>query len=911
MTGDSIAHYRMGAKLGAGGMGEVYRATDTKLNRDVAIKVLPEAFALDRERMARFQREAQVLASLSHPSIASIFGIEESDGRRALVMELVEGEDLSVRLARGPVPLEEALRYALPIAEGLESAHERGVIHRDLKPANLKITPDGRIKILDFGLAKALEGSPSSTSSDPSQSPTLSLAATQAGIILGTAAYMSPEQASGRAADKRADVWSFGVVLFEMLSGRRLFEGETVSHTLADVLRADVDWSRLPATTPAPIVRLLHRCLERDVKRRLRDIGEARIVIEEQLAGLTSASTSSAAAAAAAAQAPAPPVPASRPMLPWAVAAAALVVAAVASTSWWLSGEAAPATRMHVDVKIGDAQLFTQIGSALELSPDGSRVAYVTDESLFIRPLDQLSGIPLVSGARGSTAPYHPFYSPDGQWIAYVTTTELLKVPVSGGTPLKLCAVDRSRGGTWAPDDTIIFAKSPNTGLFRVQASGGEPQPLTTLDTAAGEATHRWPQVLPGGDAVLFTVHTQITGNFDDAAIDVVMLATGERKRVHSGGSFARYIPSGHLVYVNRGTLFAVPFDLGSLETTGNPAPVVQNVTANAEEGTAQFTFASTGLMAYVRGGPLIPRYPIVWVDREGRMTRLLDEEGTYANPRLSPDGRQLSLTVLRDGNWDIWVYDLEREVSTRLTFDEGSDTEQLWSPDGRSLIYSSTQDGADSLFRKAADGSGEAEQVGKYKNPMWGSAWSYDGRYVFFTTTSPSYDVGVMEIGKEEPTLLLNTPFAELDGAPSPDGRWVAYSSDESGRTEIYVRSFEPGGGRWQISDTGGGYARWSGTGKELFYRTDTGIMAVSIEAAGDSLRTGRPRELFSGAFRGGTGGTTVGGSTFADYEVSRDGQRFVMFPIAATTEESRAGLVTLVSPWFEELRNTFNTRR
>ncbi|HSG01451.1 MAG TPA: hypothetical protein VLA20_09980, partial [Vicinamibacterales bacterium] len=385
---------------------------------------------------------------------------------------------------------------------------------------------------------------------------------------------------------------------------------------------------------------------------------------------------------------------------------------------------------------------------------------------------------------------------------------------------------------------------------------------------------------------------------------------TGERRRVLSGGSFGRYVPSGHLVYVNRGTLFAVPFDLGRLETTGNPAPVVQNVTSNVEEGAAQFTFATTGLMAYVRGGPLIPRYPIVWVDREGRTSRLVDEEGTYANPRLSPDGSQLSLTVLRDGNWDIWVYDLAREVSTRLTFDDGSDTEQLWSPDGRSLIYSSTREGADTLFRKAADGSGQAEQVGKFRNPMWGSSWSADGRYVLFTTTNPSLDVGILELG-QEPTLLLSTPFSEVDAAISPDGRWIAYSSDESGRAEVYVRSFEEGGGRWQISDSGGGYARWSGDGRELFYRTDEGIMVASIETTGGGLRTSRPRQLFTGAFRGGVGGTTVGGSTFADYEVSRDGQRFVMFPVAATAEESRAGLITLINPWFDDLENTFAPRR
>ncbi len=901
MTSGSIGHYHVREKLGAGGMGEVYRATDSKLNRDVAIKVLPDALATDRERMARFQREAQVLAALSHPSIASIFGIEESGGRLALVMELVEGEDLSQRLARGAVPVDEALRFALAIAEGLEAAHERGVIHRDLKPANIKLTPDGRVKILDFGLAKALEGSPAAAASDAGQSPTLSLAATQAGLILGTAAYMSPEQASGRVADKRADVWSFGVVLFEMLTGSRLFEGETVSHTLADVLRAEIDWSLLPPKTPPGVVRLLRRCLERDVKRRLRDIGEARILIEEQIAGAASAP------AAAVAPGAVPPASGFRRTLPWAITAASLVAAAAASLPWLLATPP-DVTRVHFDVKIAEDRLWTELGSALEISPDGTRMIYVTDSSLFVRPLDQLDGTRLAEGAPGSTSPYHPFFSPDGQWIGYVTTAELRKIPVSGGTPLTLSKVSRSRGATWAPDDTIIFAPSPDTGLFRVSAAGGEPQPLTTLDAARNEATHRWPQVLPGGKAVIFTVHTQTVGSFNDASIEAAVLATGERKVVLSGGSYGRYVPSGHLVYANQGTLFAVPFDADRLEITGNPAPVVQDVSTGDDEGTAQFSFSSTGVLAYVRGGPVIPAYPISWVERDGRTSKLLDIEGAYANPRLSPDGTRLSLTVLRDGNWDVWVYDLEREVSTRLTFDEGSDTEQIWSPDGRELIFSSTRAGADSLYKKLADGSGEEVQVAKMATPMWPSSWSPDGRQVLFTTTSPNFDVGVVTLGGDEaPAMVVNSSFGEIDGVFSPDGRWIAYTSNESGRSEIYIRSFPSGGGRWQVSDAGGGYARWSGDGRELYYRTNDGLMAASIEATGDSLRTGRPRPLFTGAFRGGIGGIGIAGSTFADYDVTRDGRRFVMFPQGATTGEERSGLVTLVAPWFDELRRAF----
>ena len=908
MADDTLAHYRMREKLGAGGMGEVYRATDSRLNRDVAIKVLPEAFANDRDRMARFQREAQVLASLSHPSIASIFGFEESGGRRALVMELVEGEDLSVRLARGPMPIDEALRIALALTEGLEAAHERGIIHRDLKPANIKITPEGRVKILDFGLAKALEGSPAA-GADPSQSPTLSLAATQAGLILGTAAYMSPEQASGRPADKRADVWSFGVVMFEMIAGRRLFDGETVSHTLADVLRADINWDLLPSTTPAPVVRLLRRCLERDVKRRLRDIGEARILIEEQLAGSVSGVRVPDPVAA--------PVAPARPgwqrALPWAIALVALIVAAATvARTWWAPAPPAAMPRMNVDLKISEERFWTQLGSAIELSPDGTRMAYTTGSEsarvLYVRSLDQLEGTQLAEGGSAEISPYHPFFSPDGQWIGYVTSSELRKVPVTGGTPLTLCKVARSRGATWTPDDTIIFAAGTDTGLFQVPAVGGDPQPLTTLDAARKEVTHRWPQILPGGKAVLFTSHTQTIGNFDNATVEVLELATGKRKVVHSGGAFGRYVPSGHIVYLNKGTLFALPFDVKRLEATGSPAPVLQNVASSDAEGSAQLTFSQTGMMAYIRGGAAVPRYAIAWVDREGRSSKLLDDEAAYATPRLSPDGKQLALTVFRDNNWDIWVYDLARQVSTRLTFDKGADTEQIWSPDGHDLIFSSTRDGIDTLYRKPADGSGQEVQVGKIATPMWASTWHPDGSVVAFMTTSPTFDIGVLAPGaKDEPKMILNTPFAETDAAFSYDGRWIAYTSNESGQTEVYVRPYPAGGGRWQISDAGGAFPRWSGNGRELFYRSRDGVMAVSIDASGGSLQTGRPRQLFAGSFRGGLGGISIAGSSFADYDVTRDGQRFVMFPSGTTADEGRVGLVTLVSSWFDDLANTF----
>ncbi|HTI35913.1 MAG TPA: protein kinase [Vicinamibacterales bacterium] len=906
IVGGTVAHYRVTERIGAGGMGEVYRATDSKLNRQVAIKVLPDACAQDPERMARFHREAQVLASLSHPNIASIYGLEESTGGvRALVMELVDGEELSQKIQRGALPMDEALRIALAIAEALEAAHEHGVIHRDLKPANVKVTPDGQVKVLDFGLAKAFETGVADGETNPALSPTLSIAATRAGLILGTAAYMSPEQASGAVVDKRSDVWSFGVVLFEMLTGKRLFDGETVSHTLADVLRGQIDWTQLPASTPRAIRQLLERCLERDRRRRLRDIGEARITIEEQLA----------AAASLAKAAPAAPAARERQhvaWLPWSVSGLATI--ALVTLAAFTIGRRAPASPPHLrfDARLSDAALWTQIGPAIDVSGDGSHIAYVTgDETqrqLYVRPTDQLAGTKLAEGNASTGSPYHPFFSPDGAWIGYAVSGELRKIPVTGGTPLTLCKVSRSRGAWWGPDDMIVLAPSPDSGLFRVPAAGGEPKPLTTLNKERKEVSHRWPQVLPGGKQVLFTSSTSTGRDYDSGSIEVVNVDTGVRTLVVSGGTFGRYVAPGYLLYVNKGTVFAVPFDLTKLEMTGTPAPVLQQVTSTPTEGGAQMAFSTTGLLAYIRGGPVVPTYPVVWVDRDGRTSRLLDEQAPYANPRLSPDGKRLSLTIFRDNNWDVWVYDIERGVSTRLTFDETAETEQIWSPDGRDVIFSSSKNGPDSLFRKPADGSGQEQEIAKLDTPMWATSWSPDSQTVAYTTQGSSFDIGMLSLADHKSQPLLTSTFGEKDPAFSPDGKWLAYSSTESGQPEIYVRPFGAGTGRWQISDTGGVYPKWSRSGRELFYRNGAGVMVASIEADGPSLRTGKPRQLFTGQFRGGLGGIAIAGNTFSDFDVSPDGQRFVMFPSGGTPAERGAGLVTIVSSWFDELAATFH---
>jgi len=909
MTEQSIAHYRILEKIGEGGMGEVYRAADTKLHRDVALKVLPDVFASDPDRMVRFSREAQVLASLNHPNIAAIHGLEESGGRRALVMELVEGETLAERLKRGAFPPDEALGIARQIAEALEEAHERGIIHRDLKPANVKVTPAGAVKLLDFGLAKALEGErgTSGVTQDFSQSPTLAGMGTQAGMILGTAAYMSPEQARGHKADRKSDIWSFGAVLYELLTGRQAFAGDTLSDILASVLKADPEWSALPADLPPAAAELVRRCLVRDPKQRLQSIGDARIALSESLG--------SPVAPGETLRIPAPSTHSrGRQVLPWALFALA-AAALLASLGLRALRPAATEPPLRLAVAISDRSFDLSLGASTVLSPDGTRLAYVVGDDnqrvLLVRSLDRLETRELASGLGTVNTPYHPFFSPDGEWIGFVTPSELRKIQATGGTAQTICKVERSRGASWGKDGTIVLAPTPASGLFRVPAAGGEPTPLTTLDKAKGEVTHRWPQFLPGGQAVLFTSHTR-SRDFSEASLEVVVMATGERRVVHRGGTYGRYVPSGHLVFVNLASLFAVPFDPERMQVTGSPAPVLQNLTVTSSEGGAQFSFSESGRLAYVTAENSVTEYPIVWVNRKGATTSLLTQPGTYADPRLSPDGKRLAMTVLRGGNWDIWVYDLERGVPTRLTFDDAAETEQVWSPDGRDLIFSSDKDGTDNLYRKRADGSGEIERLTESDQAQWASSWSRDGRHVVLTSSRSGFDLEVLPLeGERKLQTFLSTPFREADAVFSPDGRWLAYASNESGRLEVYVRPHPQAGGRWQVSDGGGAYPRWSRDGRELFYRIDTGVMAASIEAVGATLRVGKAHVVFEGPFRGGTTGLGIGGYSFADYDVAPDGQRFVMFPAASGTNRAEHPHVTLVTHWFEELARTLPASR
>ncbi len=877
-------------------MGEVFRARDTKLHRDVAIKVLPAAFAQDAERVARFRREAQVLASLNHPNIAAIHGLEESEGVVALALELVEGEELAERLKRGAIPVDEAVAIAKQIAEGLEAAHEKGVVHRDLKPANLKLTKDGTVKILDFGLAKAYRGEAEAAAGGGlSQSPTMSRQMTEAGVIFGTAAYMSPEQARGGTVDRRADIWAYGVVLFEMLTGKKLFTGETVSDTLAAVLRQEVDWRALPASTPAVVRELLERCIERDPKERLRDIGEARIALARRLGTPDTVRASSGVRA-----------------LPWVIALST-TIAALALWGPWRSASQ-PAAPLRLSAELGGAvSLSTDWGPAAILSPDGRLLAFVASQGaggrplLYLRRLEQLDAAPL-SGTEGAR---DPFFSPDGEWIAFFADGKLKKVLASGGVAVTLCDVPNDRGGTWAEDGTIVFTAGgqPGVGLSRVSSAGGTPQTLTTPDPASQEVTHRWPQILPGGEAVLYTAGS-VVGHYEDASLVVHLLEGDTRKVLHRGGYHGRYLPSGHLVFIHEGTLFAAPFDLDRLELTGQPVPALAGVTANPDIAGAQFAFSLDGTLVYQRGQARGLGTPIQWMDREGKLQPLRAAPGVYNSIRFSPDGGRLAMDILEGKNQDVWVYEWGRDTLFRLTFDAGGDGAPVWTPDGQRIAFSSARadQATQNLYWQRADGAGEAERLTESKSPQDPASWHPSGRFLAFEENNPqtSFDILILPLKGDEasvwkpgkPTVFLNGPFNELQAAFSPDGRWLAYTSNESGRNEVYVRPFPGPGGKWQVSTAGGSWSLWSRSKRELFYRGEDGrILVAAYTAEGDSFRPEKPRVWSPGlvplrVLRG------------RNYDLHPDGERLAVLKASGDEAEARRDRVDLIVNFFDELR-------
>jgi eukaryotic-like serine/threonine-protein kinase len=883
MLAQSIAHYRIQAKIGAGGMGEVYRATDSRLSRDVALKVLPEAFARDAERMVRFEREAKVLASLNHPNIASIYGFEESNGVRALVMELVEGPTLGDRIKQGPIPLDEALPLAKQIAEALEYAHERGIIHRDLKPSNVKLTPDSQVKVLDFGLAKALEGE--TAEQELQNSPTLSAAATRAGMLLGTAPYMSPEQARGKRVDRRADIWAFGCVVYEMLTGQCTFTGETTSDALAAVIRAEPGWTSLPTATPRPIRELLRRCLQKDPKQRLQAIGDARLVIEETL----SAPPQEAVAV--------PPVATVAPSIwrravPWA--AGILLATIVGVAVWGLRPrpEPPPVVQFSFGPSAGDSLVFRQGTTPLAISRDGTEVVFLARHNgtsqLFLRRINQLESLPI----KGTDNAYAPFFSPDGQWIAFFADGKLKKVPVLGGVPVTLCDASIGRGGTWAPDDSIIFAPSSISGLMRVSAAGGTPQPFTKLDSSRGERSHRWPQILPGGKAVVYA-----NGPLMDSAIEVATLKTGVVKILPIRGGYPLYVAGGYLVFARPEGLFASSFDLQTLAVIGSSFPVLQ-VMASQVNGVAALAVSETGSLVYVPAGATIGS--LAWLDRKGVLGVIgAPARDYFQRLQLSPDGKRIVVVIQETGLRDVWAYDILRGALTRLTFGEGDNASPILSPDGQRIAFARFKDGTNSILAKPADGSGSEETLlSGQSSVILPTSWSPDGKFLAYWQAGRSgkLETWVLPLeGERKPRPLLANQFDETNAVFSYDGKYLAYNSNESGHYEVYVIPFGQGNGKWQISTGGGSFPVWARNGKELFYSWTGNIMGVDVTTQ-PVFKASAPRVIVPAKV---TGNLSMG---FDNFEVSPDGQRFLVHQ--QSSEAGQTVQINFVLNWSQELQ-------
>ncbi|HEX7793488.1 MAG TPA: protein kinase [Vicinamibacterales bacterium] len=903
-TGSRIGPYEVESALGAGGMGEVYRARDTRLNRRVAIKSLPTAFAQDPERVARFKREAQLLAALNHPHIAGIHGLEESNGSQFLVLEFVDGETLADRLARGPIPTSEAIRIAREVIDALEAAHEKGIIHRDLKPANVALTADGQVKVLDFGLARYEAGETSTP--DLTASPTLAFAGTQAGIILGTAAYMSPEQTKGRAVDKRTDVWAFGCLLYEMLSGSKAFEGEDVSDTLAAILRGEPDWTALPPDVPLGIVTLIKRCLEKDRRQRIPDLSVVRFLMADP--------AGSQVLGAAAVPASGPIAAVARPpsVVPWIAAGVFALASFVLLVLWAPWKPAALVQPVRVSAEIGANTSLLSGFTAVAISPDGSTAAFVAAEGtgashLFLRRLDQLQATMLAS----TDGAILPFFSPDGQWVAFFAGGKLKKVAVSGGAAVTLCDANAGRGGWWADDATIVFQpdSTPGSPLMRVPAAGGAPAPFLKL--GEGEAMQRWPQMLPGSKAVLYTSLGAGSTVFDTGQIVVQTVPEGPRTVLVKNASFGRVVKSGHLLYMQQGTLFAAPLDPSRLELTGGGVPVAEAVLSSNANGSAQFAVSENGRLIHISGSAASSAAPILWLDATGKTMPLRQTPADWSSPAFSPDGARLAMDISDGTQTDIWVYDWARDTLSRLTFDKADDFRPAWSPDGRRIVFASKRGdtGETNLYWQRADGTGEVQQLTEGPNAKYGGSFHPSGKYLAYTENRPgtSSDVMILPLEGDEAsgwkpgkaTAFLSAPYVE--GAPefSPDGRWIAYLSNESGRNEVYVRPFPGPGGKWQISNGDADDPRWSRTKHEMFFlaAATSRVMRSVYTVEGDSFRAEKPTQWSDVAL----GARPRPPSR--DLDIHPDGQRFV---IATGAQGSNSNLdkVVLTLNFFDELK-------
>jgi serine/threonine protein kinase/Tol biopolymer transport system component len=882
-VGTRLGPYEVTGAIGAGGMGEVYRATDTKLGREVAIKALPGTLASDSDRLARFDREARLLAALNHPNIAVIYGLEEHDGTQCIAMELIEGETLEDKLKAGPLPVEDALQIALQITLGLEAAHEKGVVHRDLKPANVMITAKGQVKVLDFGLAKAF--TEDADEAGLGKSPALSLAMTQQGIILGTAGYMSPEQASGQATDQRADVWAFGVVLFEMLSGLPLFKGESVPHILADILKTEPDWNKLPKNLHPRLKLMLERCLAKKPRNRYHAIADARIDIEAVMSDSDASWPQSGSSRVASVSSGLPKV-----------AAAVVVTAVVAALAgWWFWPRAEPAVQNRFDYDLPDGHVLTSGDRRfLTVSPDGRSFAYNTEDGIYVRPMGELEARLVLQATQDDLL--SPTFSPNGQWIAFQERNgPLRRVSITGGQPVVIADLQSNTSGlSWAADGMLYFGQ-PN-GLYRVSATGGTPEQIVedpTTDTWSSE-----PQLLPDGDSLLYT-HS--TANWDTGQIVVESLSTGNRQVLIEGGSDGRYLPTGHLLYSIGNGLFAVAFDLETWTVSGGAVPLLQGVmrAPTGNTGTTNYGVARDGTLVYLVGTSTEPQRTLVWVDRSGRETAVSAPPRAYTYPRLSPDGTRLALDV-RDQELDIWLWDLAREQLSRFTFSPDQDEFPVWSPDGRQLVFSSAGGiigtaGGSRVSRQAADGTGRPEVIAEKDTQLYSASYHPDGTGIFVRSGLNSNDaIGLIRLDDENrEELLIDSSFDELNPEISPDGRWLAYTSNESGTFEIYVRPFpDIDGGRWQVSSGGGRFPAWARDGQELFYRNGAALMAVTVETE-PNFSSGNPMLLFEGDYFDGVGGRT--------YEVSIDGERFLM--IKDMINASSTAQIIIVQKWLDEV--------
>jgi eukaryotic-like serine/threonine-protein kinase len=905
-SGTRIGSYEIIGPLGAGGMGEVYRAKDTRLNRIVALKAMHESFAQDPERAARFEREAQLLASLNHPNIAAIHGVQEAQGATFLVLEFVDGRPLSEMLQAGPLPLAEATAIATQIAGALAAAHERGIIHRDLKPGNVMVTPDGHVKVLDFGLGKALEGD-ASHASEPgrpaAQSPTMTMAATQAGIILGTAGYMSPEQAKGRAADKRSDVWAFGCVLFELLTGKRAFDGEDVTEVLAAIVRGEPEWQALPADVPAPMRELVRRCLVKNKTERLADMSVVLFVLNERASGVSGPGGVSADPASGSADPSAQSSRSSKsislPIAAGLMAIAALITAGAMAfwpraTASGTGGGAAATRAAHLSIALPDGDELAWLREMpLAISPDGTQVVYAAlhdgKSFLFLRQMTDPAP-KLLPGTEGGKS---PFFSPNGQWIAFFAQRKLKKITVGGTALGDLADAIDARGGAWSGDDVIYFAPTNVSNIWKVPAGGGAATEVTHLDRAKGEISHRWPHVLPGDRAILYTAWTG--PGPDEHQILELSVDSSEPRVLIKGGDTPRYLPSGHLTYGRLDGLYAVPWRPGQGDLN-NAVPVTLTETPMLDgEGASDYVVSSNGTMAYVAGGAARLATRLVWVDRAGKTEALPLPEREYESVAISPDGRQAAVQI-QDSVVGIWLYDFARQTMTPFLKGVTSSQAPLWSADGKSIIYRGTRTGFRNLYIKAADGTGVEERLTTQENAVHTpTSVSPDGEWVIYNEggAGAKNGPGIWRVrlrGNHTPELLLQN--GESNAQVSPDGKWLAFQTSNTQTAEISVQPFPGPGPREQVSIGGGTSPLWSRDGKELYYETIDTLMAVDVRTS-PGFSAGTPRVIAQGRYR-------VSANSNTQYSVSPDG-RFLR--VQRVQPERPVTRIDVVLNWFERL--------